>query len=114
MTTTPEGQIKRAIRAVLRKYDDRIYVFMPVPGGYGASSLDYIGFAQGRGFAIEAKKPRGKPTTRQEAVIEKMRSAGARVFIINGPEGLAELDQWLAATITVVVPPTTGSEPNQP
>ena len=101
---TPEGRMKRAISAVLANYKGYVYVNMPVPTGYGTSALDYLGFCrastdgEARGFAIEAKREKGRPTLRQLGVIEQMKRAGARVFIINSPESLAELDQWLAAT----------------
>jgi hypothetical protein len=97
--------MKRAINAVLANYKDYVYVHMPVPGGYGASSLDYLGFCQGRGFAIEAKREKGKLSPRQEGVAERMKKAGGRVFVINSPETLTELDHWLAASVTTVVEP---------
>ena len=102
--TTPEGKMKWAINAVLANYKGCVYVNMPVPTGYGTSALDYLGFCRAstdgkaRGFAIEAKRPRAKPTPRQQGVIERMEAAGAKVFVINSPETLAELDQWLAIT----------------
>lgn len=92
---TPEGKIKAGIREVLKKYSSVIYYHMPVPTGFGRSSLDYIGFAAGLGFAIEAKRPRGKPTGRQETTIEQIERAGARVFVINSYDGIAALDKWL-------------------
>jgi penicillin-binding protein-related factor A (putative recombinase) len=39
---------------------------MPVPSGYGESTLDYIGCYKARFFAIETKKPGGKLTPRQQ------------------------------------------------
>lgn len=102
---TPEGRTKRAIRAILNRYADQVYTYMPVPAGYGVATLDYLGFAAGHGFAIEAKRERGKPTPRQDVIIQQMRAAGAKVFIINGPEALQELDDWLAEVTT------TSSEP---
>jgi len=95
---TPEGRTKRAINAVLANYKEYIYVNMPVPTGYGASALDYLGVCCGQGFAIEAKREKGRPTLRQLGVIERMEAAGAKVFVINSPETLEELDRWLAAT----------------
>lgn len=95
---TPEGRMKRAINAVLANYKGYVYVHMPVPTGYGASTLDYLGVCCGQGFAIEAKREKGRPTLRQLGVIEQMKRAGVRVFVINSPETLAELDRWLTAT----------------
>ena len=70
---------------------------MPVPGGYGRPTLDYWGSLRGRTFAIEAKKPKGKPTPRQEGTIEDMRAAGIAVFVVRDEAGLAALEQWLEA-----------------
>ena len=96
-----EDGIKRKIRKVLAKYRDRgIYVYMPVPGGYGESSLDYLGFYYGHGFAIEAKRPGGKPTARQADNIRRIRASGAAVFVIDDEDGLQELDDWLATIST--------------
>lgn len=90
-----EAQVKRAISAVLQKYNPYIYYHMPVPGGYGRSALDYIGFVCGKGFAIEAKSFRNKPTPRQEGCIEAMQRAGAKVFVVNSNASLEVLDKWL-------------------
>ena len=97
---TPEGKIKNKIRRVLDKYKvHRIYTYMPVPGGFGAPTLDYLGFLYGRGFAIEAKKPGGKPTPRQQATIEALRKAGAQVFVVHNDDTLRELDEWLSLVV---------------
>jgi hypothetical protein len=97
---TPEAKVKAGIRAVLRRHEPHVYDYMPVPGGYGRSALDYIGCCCGMFFAIEAKR-RGKvPTPRQETTIEAMELAGARVFIIDGPDGMGELDRWLTTVVT--------------
>ena len=96
---TPEGKVKRAIRAVLNKHAEHVYVHMPVPGGYGRSALDYIGFCCGLGFAVEAKRQGGEPTERQQGVIEDMERGGGKVFVIDGPPGLQELDEWLTTVV---------------
>jgi hypothetical protein len=95
---TPEGKVKKKIKAVLDKYkeSDYLYYYMPVPGGFGAQSLDYIGWYHSLAFAIEAKREGGVPTARQEGTIANMRLAGARVFVIDGESGVIELDEWLA------------------
>jgi len=91
-----ERSIKRKIRAVFNKYRDHgIYVYMPVPGGYGESSLDYLGFIYGHGFAVEAKRPGGKPTARQIGIIERIQESGAVVFVVSDDDSLAVLDDWL-------------------
>lgn len=93
---TPEGKIKRAISAVLKSYAPQVYYYMSVPTGYGRSTLDYVGFACGLGFAIEAKAPGEKPTARQRAVIEEIEAAGAPVFVIHNHAELAILEAWLS------------------
>lgn len=92
---TPEGRIKLAIRKVLDKYQDHVYYFMPVPGGYGKATLDYLGFACGIGFAIEAKREGGRPTRRQLVAIDQIQKSRTKVFVINSREAVDELDQWL-------------------
>ena len=93
---TPEGKVKRIIKQILDKYKPTVYYYMPVPGGYGMPSLDYIGCVGGQSFAIEAKRPGAKATSRQRATIDAMVLAGAQVFEIDGaPEGLAALDAYL-------------------
>lgn len=71
---------------------------MPVPSGFGESTLDYIGCYRGKYFAIETKAPGKKPTDRQNMVIDKMRKAGGKVFVIDGD--LTELKQWITETTT--------------
>jgi hypothetical protein len=95
--STPESKIKKKIKTVLDKYkaEGHMYYYMPVPGGYGASTLDYLGFFYGLGWAIEAKPPGGKPTDRQKIVIEQIRASRARVFVINDDETLTEFEDWL-------------------
>lgn len=93
---TPESKIKRAITAVLKNYGADVYYHMSVPTGYGRSTLDYLGFCCGLGFAIEAKGPDGKPTARQRAVIEEIEASGAAVFVVRTHADLAVLEGWLS------------------
>jgi hypothetical protein len=96
-----ERSVKAKIRAVLNRYRAHgIYVYMPVPGGYGESTLDYLGFIYGYGFAIEAKRPGGKPTPRQEGIIERIEASGVPVFVVSDDASLAGLDWWLDAVVT--------------
>lgn len=92
---TPEGRIKKQIKKILDNHVPNLYYYMPVPGGFGRQTLDYLGFYYGRGFAIEAKQPGGKPTPRQEQSIAEIRAAGAAVFVIDGHQGLLEFETWL-------------------
>lgn len=89
---TPEGKVKAAVNRVLARYK-KIYRFMPVPYGYGASSLDYLICVRGRFLAIETKAPGGKPTDRQKMIINQIRAAGGTVFVIDGDT--ADLETFL-------------------
>jgi hypothetical protein len=100
--TTPESKVKKKIKATLDNYGSAIiWYFMPVPGGYGKPTLDYLGSARGRFFAIEAKAPGEKPTPRQEITIAAMLASGAMVFVIDGDAGIEVLDTWLAEITSV-------------
>lgn len=88
---TPEGKVKAAINKVIASYGDKVYKFMPVPGGFGPSSLDYILCVRGKFIAIEAKKPGGKPTARQEFIIRQIKAAGGVAIVIENILGLAVL-----------------------
>jgi len=92
---TPESKVKAEVKKVLDNYKGRIYYYMPVPGGYGATTLDYLGAFYGFAFAIETKRGNLKATPRQEGVIADMRAAGMRVFVINESTGTAEFEAWL-------------------
>jgi hypothetical protein len=81
MAKTPEGRVKDGVKALLESFEG-CYYYMPVPGGFGAATLDFIGCFRGVFFAIETKANGGKPTKRQEQVIYRMRSCGAQVFVI--------------------------------
>lgn len=89
---TPEGKIKAKVNKVLARYPES-YRFMPVPSGYGLSSLDYLVCHCGLFCAIETKAPGGKPTDRQKKIIAEIESAGGRTFVIDGDT--AELEEWL-------------------
>ena len=73
---TPEGRIKAQVKRVLDRYKP-MDTYWPVPGGLGASHLDFIGCYYGRYISIETKAPGKKPTPRQNARIESVQRAGA-------------------------------------
>lgn len=92
MAQTPEGKVKKKVSDLL-KATPGLYYDMPVPGGFGGSTLDYVGCHRGDFFAIETKKPGGKPTARQYQIIARMEAAGGKTFVIDGD--LTELEDWL-------------------
>lgn len=99
---TPEGKVKAKVNKVLAKYRDFVYKFMPVPSGFGASSLDYLVCVASQFCAIETKKPGAKPTPRQELTIAEIRRAGGTVFVIDGDT--SELEEWLENAVRHLSP----------
>ena len=95
MAQTPEGKVKAQIKKVLDSLGEDVHYDMPVPGGYGKPTVDYVGCFMGNYFAIEAKRAGKKPTPRQQAVLEKIAAAGGRTFVINDGFSLAEFKSWL-------------------
>lgn len=79
---TPEGRVKRGIKKVLDLHKS-IYSFMPVPSGFGKSSLDYVLCVGGVFVAIEAKAPGKKLTPRQRAIKGQIERAGGTVLVID-------------------------------
>lgn len=61
----------------------------------GASTLDCLVCFCGRFIAIETKAPGKKPTDRQRMIIEKIRAAGGVALVIDGEDGLSELQNHL-------------------
>lgn len=92
---TPEGKVKAMINSAIAHYGADIYKFMPVPGGFGPSSLDYILCVRGLFVAIEAKKPGGKVTARQHFTIRQIKQSGGKVFIIDSNEAMIELIEFI-------------------
>ena len=94
--TTPEGKTKRAVKAVLDRYDG-MYSYMPVPFGYGKTTLDILGCYRGRFFSIETKAAGKKPTLRQTGELAAIGAAMGKTFVIAGPEDprIEELEAWL-------------------
>lgn len=89
--STEEAKVKEKIKAVLKKHG--AYWHCPVMNGLGAPSLDFIICFHGKYLAVEAKKPGGKPTPRQELTIASIEAAGGKVFVIDGDT--SALQMWL-------------------
>jgi len=102
---TPEGRVKKSVKALLEPYKPRLYCNWPVPAGYGESTLDCFGWLNGHAFAIETKAPGEGLTPRQQLIGDDMARAGAAVFVIgeqmygDGTEwkysGEEQLKKWL-------------------
>ena len=55
-----EGDVKDNVKAVLKSVGDKCYWFMPSANGFGRAGIpDFIGWVDGRAFAIETKFGRG-------------------------------------------------------
>ena len=94
--TTPEGHVKAKVRKILGEYDG-MYYFMPVPSGYGRTTIDFLCCYRGQFFAIETKAPGGKPTLRQEAELNGIARAMGKTFVVDDALSpvLDELRAWL-------------------
>lgn len=95
---TPEGKIKQKIKKLLDH--DKIWYYMPVPFGYGATTIDFICAVRTRNipilFTIEGKRPGASPTPRQELFMEDIRTrVNAKTWVIDDDISLERLRQWL-------------------
>ena len=102
MARGPEGRVKDDIKKVLKEY--KVYWFMPVQSGYGASGVDFhccvyvsiFGVEVSLAFFIEAKQYDKEPTDRQDTFLKERREQQkSKTFVIDGQKGLAELRDWL-------------------
>lgn len=90
--------MKAAVKRLLDEFKT-VYVYMPVPGGFGKPTLDYLCSYRGRFFAIETKAPGKKPTVRQTQTITEIEKAMGKVFVIDDEQGpeIAKLRTWLTS-----------------
>lgn len=88
---TPEGLIKSEINAVLAHRG--AWMFMPVPTGFQAHSIDYIVCCKGWFIGIEAKAPGKKATGKQEHILSRIRAAGGLTFVVSSKHEVAALDK---------------------
>lgn len=105
---TPEGKVKATVKTLLNTYEG-LYQFWPVPTGYGKATLDVLCSHRGTFFAIETKRPGGKPTPRQLLSIREIEASGAQAFVVDGPERLSQLKDFLDA-LSATTPGTSKSE----
>jgi hypothetical protein len=94
--STPEAKVKGQLKRALDKAFPLHYRFMPVQQGLGASTLDYLCCIKGVFVAFETKAPGKKFTPRQTIVAEDIIEAGGFVFLIDGPESIANAIQCLS------------------
>ena len=90
---TPEGVVKRDIKAYLKTID-RLWFFMPVPTGYGVRGLpDFVGCYRGRFFAIEAKSGTGTVSPWQHKMAENITMAGGVWLLVRDVEQIKHVFQ---------------------
>ncbi len=96
---TPEGKVKAQIKRWLDRRMPGHWRFMPVSLGYGKHGVpDFLVCYQGRMICIEAKAPGGTPTDRQWAQIKQLKAAGAKVYVVDGPEAIERMEASLIRT----------------
>jgi hypothetical protein len=84
-----EKTIKTAVKKRLKELG--AYQHWPVQNGMGAPCLDCHGCLDGLYFAIETKKPGGKPTPRQQMTIDQIHAAGGIVYVVDTVEKARDL-----------------------
>lgn len=96
---TPEGAVKKQIKAVLTQH--KTWFFMPVSGGFGVHGIpDFVGCHNGRCFGVEAKAAGKKASALQLLQKQLMEAAGAKWFLVDGTESLKEIESWLSGNGT--------------
>jgi len=99
---TPEGRVKKLVdvvlervTTVLERYDMELYIHKPVPTGYGKrNTLDFHLCLAGHLIVIECKAPGEWLTPMQRHTCRTLYRAGATIFIVSTPEGVAALERW--------------------
>lgn len=101
MAATPEGKVKKEVRGVLDELIEGgapLYYHMPVQNGMGKPTLDFIGCANEKYFAIETKALGEGPTERQHDTIGRIHRAKGRVLVYDGGNPKM-LRVWLATLL---------------
>lgn len=94
----PEEKIKAHLDRVLAKYGEDLHSFKPVQNGMGSPALDYIICYRGWYATIETKAGSKPFTPRQELTADRLRLAGAVVFLVNEATGTQAVTDWLDST----------------
>lgn len=82
MGMTPEGKVKKRVKAILDEL--RVYYFSPMQNGMGRAGIpDIIACHGGRFIGIECKAGNNKPTALQERELNRILNAGGEAFVIN-------------------------------
>jgi hypothetical protein len=79
---TPEGRIKKQIKAILIEYD--AYFFMPAPGFTCKVGVpDFVCCLNGTFIGIEAKAGSKLPTAIQQRELDLINAAGGVALVVN-------------------------------
>lgn len=93
MAITPEGAVKKAIKAWLKSR--AVWYVMPVSNGMGVAGVpDFLCCWNGRFLAIEAKAPgkRSNTTVLQDRQIEAIKAANGLALVVDDVKQLDELE----------------------
>lgn len=85
--STPEGRTKTRIKKMLKEVN--AWFYMPVQGGYGSTTLDFIVShpLTGKTLLIEAKAHKEAPTDRQQAIITDAEKYNIKCFVCDDEAG---------------------------
>jgi hypothetical protein len=86
-----EATIKYHVKKRLKQLGPDCFSHWPVLNGMGGPCLDCHLIYRGKPYAIETKRPGEKPTVRQNDTIERIRSAGGTVIIVDSIEQARDL-----------------------
>lgn len=94
MTITPEGKVKKQVRAILDYFG--AYYFFPATGGYGRSGVpDIVACYNGRFIGIEVKAGNNIPTALQQRELRLIRERGKGYSLVLSEKNLDTLHDLL-------------------
>ena len=86
--------VKKRVRGLLEEFN--CWFFMPFMTGVGNAGVpDFVGIHKGRGFAVECKAGKNKPTMLQARELGRIVQAEGFAIVVNETEGMAALYEWL-------------------
>jgi hypothetical protein len=93
MAMTPEGKVKKRVKAILDEL--QVYNFSPMQNGMGRAGIpDIIACHGGKFIGIECKAGDNKPTALQERELNRILNAGGEAYVIN-EENIEQLREEL-------------------
>ncbi len=88
---TPEGEVKKKVEEILRRYE--VWYFKPVNFGYGKVGVpDFICCVNGKFLGIETKAEKGVLTINQQHQIEGIKQAGGMACVVK-PKDISSLEE---------------------